>query len=271
MKILILSIYSNNSPHYEKMLEIQRKYVHNYENVDYYFVQSNFQHNENVFIEKDMIHVKESENHFTILNKSLQSMKTLFNLCRKDYDFVIRTNVSTLIDIPKLLELLTPYKYNPKLDLNNVVSNSKIEYLYAGSICGIYGRECCYKIEKPSKFYDEHINFALGISIIMSKQLVKSMITQINNFNHNLPDDVAIGLFVEQYFPKARVNDLSTDPFTFHTRNLANGWNSTLDDFITYINNNDNKQPFIFYRNKTNNRQEDIKIMSYICDNILLK
>ena len=38
MKILILSIYSDNESYYKKMLEIQRKYVHNYENVDYYFL-----------------------------------------------------------------------------------------------------------------------------------------------------------------------------------------------------------------------------------------
>ena len=41
---------------------------------------SNFEHNEPVFIEKDMIFVRQEENRFTILNKSLQAIETLFNL-----------------------------------------------------------------------------------------------------------------------------------------------------------------------------------------------
>jgi len=238
------------------MLEIQRKYVHNYENVDYYFLYSNFEHNEPVFIEKDMIFVRQEENRFTILNKSLQAIETLFNLYGKDYDFIIRTNISTLIHIPKMLELLAPYKYDP---VHTDLINTKLEYLYAGDICGI-------DIDNI-----KDIKFALGTAIIMSKQLAKQMISQINDFDHSLPDDVAIGLFVQQYNPNAFDNDLKISSDVFYLNYLNNGWNSTTSDFIYYMTQKYNKNPpFVFYRNKTSNREEDVNIMNYICDNILL-
>jgi hypothetical protein len=255
MKILILSIYSDDTPYYKKMLEIQRKYVHNYENVDYYFLQSNFEHNEPVFIENDMIFVREKENHFTILNKSLQAIDTLFNLWGKYYDFIIRTNISTVIHIPKMLELLAPYKY----DLVHTDLKLKLEYLYAGDLCGIY-------IDNIKK----GIKFALGTAIIISKQLAKQMISRMNDFNHSLPDDVAFGLFVQEYNPNAFDNDLKLTSHVFYTHTLNNGWNSTVSDFIYYMIQKYNKNPpFIFYRNKTNNREEDVNIMNYICNNII--
>jgi hypothetical protein len=93
------------------------------------------------------------------------------------------------------------------------------------------------------------------------------MIAEMHNFNHMIEDDVSFGLFVEQYIPIAFENNLKLAPFVFYTHTLCNNYNSNVNDFIHFEKNNDLN--YIIYRNKTANRHNDVKIMSYICDNIL--
>jgi len=241
MKILILVIYSKNS-YYTQMLEIQRRYIHKYENADVYFVQSSFEHNEEVFIDNDMIHVRCKEDNNTILYKSIRAMGYLKNFLKKEYDFTIRTNISTLINIPKMIELLSLFQDK--------------EYLYAGDLAGL------------AKF-NRYIRFALGTAIILSNKLANKMIAERRKFNPTIPDDVSFGLFVEEHIPIAFDNTLKLAPVVFYTHTLCNGYNSNLTDFINFKNNNN--VDYIIYRNKTANRYNDVKIMRYICDNILLK
>ena len=238
MRILILVIYSRNEA-YDKMLEIQRRYIHKYENVDVYFIVSNFEHNEPVFIEGNMSCVRSKEDNQYILYKNLETMDTLHNLYKKEYDFIIRTNVSTIIDIPKLKNLLTSYQ--------------NIEYLYAGHIASIS---------------EQNIRFALGTCIIISKKLGIKMIQEKHLFDHSLPDDVAFGVYVRDHCPEAFNNDLKLGPFVYYISDLPSGWNATLEEFIHFVKNN-NTSKYIYYRNKTHNRMEDVKIMDYICTHLI--
>ena len=245
MKILILVIYSKNQS-YDKMLEIHRKYVHKYNNVDVYFIQSSYEHNEPVFIENDMVYVRCLEEHNTILYKTLSTMDTLKNLWNKEYDFTIRTNISTIINIPKMTELLSLFQGK--------------EMLYAGDLAGITEM-------------NRHIRFALGTCIILSKHLANKMIDDIQKFTDRIADDVAIGLYVEENVPEAYDNNLNMAPFVFYTDKLVNGWNSNVNDFIDFSNKTNyktnDKLNYICYRNKTNNRNEDINIMEYIYNHII--
>ena len=242
MKILILVIYSNNQKYYTDMLEIQRRYIHKDENVEVYFVQSSFEHNEEVFIDNDMIHVRCKEDYNTILYKCICAMGYLKNFIKKEYDFTIRTNISTLINIPKMIELLSLFQDK--------------EYLYAGDIAGI-------------ERFNIPIRFALGTAIILSQKLANKMIDEKYKFNYMIEDDVSFGLFVEQHMPIAFDNTLKLAPFVFYTSTLSNSSNSNLNDFINFRKNNNLN--YIFYRNSNANRYNDVKIMSYICDAILLK
>jgi len=237
MKILILVIYSDNCQYYKDMLKTQRRYIHKNANVDVYFVKSGFEHNEEVFMDNDMIHVRGKESHSTILYKCLRAMETLKNFYKKEYDFTIRTNISTLIDIPKLIELVSLYQSN--------------ECLYAGDIVTVerFGRP---------------IRFALGTAIILSKKLAYNMIEQRHKFNHTIEDDVSFGLFVEENMPIAFENDLKLAPFVFYTSALCNCKNAIGDALNDFANNNNLN--YIFYRNSSNNRYTDVMIMNFICD-----
>lgn len=239
MKLLILSIYSRNSC-YDKMLEVQRKYIHNYKDVDSYFIQSSNKYNEEIYVKNDMIYIRGVEDYSTILDKSLKAMKFLKEKNNKDYDFIIRTNISTIFNIPKLINLLNEYR--------------NIEHLYGGDIIGIIRN-------------NRHIRLALGTCIILSKKISDIMIEKIDLFNHTIEDDVSFGLFVEEHIPDAFNHDLKMGKYVLYSNSLENGYNTKLDDFINFIKNNEDK--YIYYRNSLSDRFEDVKIMDYICNNLL--
>ena len=95
------------------------------------------------------------------------------------------------------------------------------------------------------------------------------MINERNKFNNKIEDDVAFGLYVEEHIPIAYDNNLFLHSLVFYLNYLDNGWNSNINDFINFFNTNNNKLNYICYRNKTNNRDEDVKIMDYIYTNML--
>jgi len=225
------------------MLEIQRSYIHNHKNVEVYFMESNFEHNEPVYIKNDMSSVRVKEDFKTILFKTIATMDSLHRIHGRKFDFIIRTNISTIIDIPKMVRLLKKYE--------------DIEYLYAGDLAGIHINE-------------EPIKFALGTCIILSKKLAIKMIHEKDNFDYSIPDDVAFGLFVTKYCPIAYNNDLKMAPFVYYTSDLPSHWNATLEEFIQFAREKKNLD-FICYRNKTNNRLEDVQIMKYISTSMLEK
>jgi hypothetical protein len=185
------------------------------------------------------MYIRGKEAHCTILNKSLKAMK-FFKENNKEYDFTIRTNISTIFNIPKLIDLLNEYQ--------------DVEYLYGGDIAGVYRN-------------NKHIRFALGTCIILSKKLSDFMIEKIDLFDHNIEDDVSYGLFVDEHIPDAFNHDLGTGKYVLYSNSLENGMNTKLDDFINFIKNNENN--YIYYRNSLSDRYEDVKIMDYICNNLL--
>jgi hypothetical protein len=189
------------------MLEVQRKYLHNYKDVDSYFIESSNIYNEEIYIENDIMYVRGEEAHCTILNKSLKAMK-FFKENNKEYDFTIRTNISTIFNIPKLINLLNEYR--------------DIEYLYGGDIAGLYRNNC-------------PIRFALGTCIILSKKLSDFMIENIDLFNHNIEDDISYGLFVGEHIPDAFNHELKMGKHVLYSNSLENGYNTKLDDFINFI------------------------------------
>ena len=239
MKILILVIYSRVDC-YDRMLEVQRKYMHNYENADVYFIQSSNKHNDDITVNNDMIYVRGNENNSTILHKSLAIMRHFKD---REYDFTIRTNISTIFNIPKLIDLLEKFK--------------EIEYLYGGDIAGLH------RFNRP-------IRFALGTCIILSKKLSDMMIEKINLFNHMIEDDVSFGLFVEDHIPHAFDHDLKTGKYVLYSCALKpNGYHTKLNNFISFIEKNGSD--YVYYRNSLSDRYEDVKIMNYIVNNLLTK
>lgn len=250
MKLLIL-IISSSRQDYDKMLEIQRRYIHSYgSDVEAYFIRSSYDHNEDVFLDGDTFHVRGKEDIFTILHKTLMVMEHLKKHYKKEYDFTLRTNMSTIVDVNKFMSYLHNFR--------------EIEYIYGGDLVGDTIKGFTY-------------GYALGTAIIFSRKVYDSIVENMHwAFDHSVWDDQAFGIYIAKFLPCALNHELSIKPYGGHnghilySRQTPAGENTRLQNFIEFSETkNLRSSSVIFYRNRTNNRLEDVNIMDYICNHLL--
>jgi len=84
------------------MAYLQRKYVHSHKNFTAYFIVHDPFQNEEIKIADDFIYVKGEEKLLNITDKTLKSIKYLLKDKGLDFNFVIRTNLSTVINLYEL-------------------------------------------------------------------------------------------------------------------------------------------------------------------------
>lgn len=239
MKICILIIYSKNNE-YDEMLEIQRNYLNKFKNEElvFYFTEMNNEQRENLEIIDDFIFVKGEECFLNILKKTVMSMKYILE--NDNIDFLIRTNISTIINIKKLKEFLVTV---PK-------SN------YYGS--GIYLN--LQNIAEPYGVVDNSLFgtiFGQGTCIIFSKDIFKNICDNYDKLRYDIIDDLSIGLYL---------NSINKDIIKNSSLHQPSMFNSELQN-IKEISNN-----YIIYRNrflscnKNENRCYDIFNMRYISE-----
>lgn len=167
MKILIISIY-NPTDEYSQMLELQKKYVHSHDNFDVYFITCADQPEE-IKVVDDMIYVKGDETPLNILMKTVKSIDYLLNTLHKKYDYMVRSNISTIINLHNL------YKY---------LETSPRTLFYSGGFL-LY---ICWRLEEWFHLSSEkhHLanyfygtKFIQGTSIILSIDMVQSLLKKI--------------------------------------------------------------------------------------------
>jgi len=190
---LNLIIYSSNNEYYEKMKIAQREYLKIFKNVLYFFISyNNSDNNTNsneIRIVDDEIILNGVESLVPgILEKTLKSIITInMNFHELEYKYLIRSNISTVIDFNKLEKNINDYstKY-PQIPLH-----------YAGGYS-----EVLQWIDIPSGITDRKywgIEFVQGTNIVLSKFAVDNLIADYINRNElidmTIVDDVAIALY----------------------------------------------------------------------------
>jgi hypothetical protein len=190
MKILILSIY-NDTEIYKQMKEIQISYVNKNENIEYYFVESNENLSEDVILNDNVIYVKGFENYMNILEKTIIALDYLINNMNKQYDFIIRTNISTLFNYKLLIEYLNSIPKNNIYFGGVLFKLAWIDYKYGIS-------DFTKKLYSLNDMY-----YFQGTCIIMSNDVVNFILQNIIQLKFNIIDDVAIGLFIRDYLPNS--------------------------------------------------------------------
>lgn len=167
-KILVLIIASDDLPVYKELQTIWKGYMHrDPEHIEAYFLRADPHLNTPYAIHEDVIWSKTEESLAPgVLNKTLLSLECLYSRL-DEFDYVVRTNLSSFYNFPRLLDY--------------------VKTLPAAS---------CY-----AAFRGNHggISFGGGAGIIFSRDLVKKLVERKEELlNHYLPDDVAIGLFMQQ-------------------------------------------------------------------------
>ena len=178
---LVLVIYNENN-YYRKMMELQQKYLKYGENYDVYYVEYRKDIEEDIIIKNNIICIKGSEHLLKITSKTIIGLDYLLNTIGKKYDFVIRTNISTLINFDVLeKELQNIPKENVYATANNMKVNN-LDYT-SGINKGMYiGTQ-----------------YAHGTCIIMSIDIVNDMIENKDKINNSIVDDVTLALYLKEY------------------------------------------------------------------------
>ena len=229
MKICILFIYSHIDC-YNNMFNIQQKYVHKHNNVDSFFVKFDNLQNDDIIINDDIISVKGEELLINILDKTIKSFQLLLP---NNYDFFIRTNVSTIIDIEKLMCYL---------------ENAPKTNYYGGSSYKLQWLDPTFGIVDKTYW---GVTFSRGINIILSSDLVQNMVINKDKLNYSIIDDVSISIYLHENVPDAISNLLKYNvPYAY----------------VTMDNYKEVQRNYMFYRNKSDNRNNDIITMNHMLD-----
>lgn len=184
--ILNLILYTD-IPHEIEMKKVQESYIHNYPFVYTYYVSFRDQEH-NVMVENDTIYVKGIEDEFTIIHKVIEALKLPFV-----YDYVYRTNISTVTDFKALLPQLCTYGG----DRRNIYS-----------IKWPHGKD-----DKGTKF---GFTFVQGTCIVLNKRavdlLVKYDISKLTDYE----DDVIISHVLQE----SGITPSYLEPYIYRTKTL---------------------------------------------------
>jgi hypothetical protein len=231
VNILHLLLYSDDE-YYNEMYKLTSKYYKKFNYVKTIFYKFSNKYDSNYMLINDILFIKGEETNLPgILDKTIKAIEYF-----KDYnfDYLIRSNVSTIINFDLLIsQLNVNIHYASGLLLFISDSYEDINY---GVIKNIYS----------------NTHYASGTNIILSKKLVNKILLKKNNIDYNVIDDVSIGYFIKNNFPDIKLFEIK-NKFT-----IVNESN---------INNLDYKN-IIFYRNRNTSRLDDVKNMKYIISNL---
>ena len=157
-----------------------------------------------------MIYIKGTESYVPgILEKTMKAFEITKNI---EYDFLLRSNISTVVDYSKLNEILHEIPDN---------------VIYAGGSCLIHTwLDHDYGIHK---IYN--IPFILGTSIILKKEGVNKLIENKILLHETIIDDFAFGLFFSYFGDKPHGFDIyyrynlhcMTNDIVFYRNRLSYG------------------------------------------------
>lgn len=188
MKLIVL-ILANNNNLYLECQKIWKSYMNTCPNISSYFIKYSSNLSDEVLVENDTIFIKGRESYIPgCLDKTIKSIE--FLLKTSDFDFIFRTNMSSVVDLNKLNNLLTTCKND------------------------------CYGFIG----YHNDTKFASGAGMLFSRKLCNYLINNNKFLHYELLDDLAIGSFLQsrniEIFPLTRfevydyennINDISKD------------------------------------------------------------
>jgi hypothetical protein len=203
------------------MKKLIEEHYSNYKSTtfSFYFTQFREEQEAPIVLEQNTIYVKGKEAYLSILDKTIKAIQFINTI--DQYDFLIRSNTSTVIDINNL------NKFVLMLPQTNIFCGGMFLKFH---LMGI------------------NFNFYQGTGIIFSKDVIDFICSNTDKLNYSIIDDLAFGLFVNQYCSDKVV---------------TKEYNATLTSNGIPTEHN-NKHRIIFYRNKSDNRIDDIKRMELI-------
>jgi hypothetical protein len=218
----------SKGPDYDEMYKITREYYKRFNNVltIYYLFSEDV---DEPYLDGDILYLPGKETYLPgILDKTMDT----FSYVRENYphyDYYLRTNISTIVNINRLLE----HVENEPLDYGGGLLH--IGKGYRDPSCGI----------ENDRY--EGLTYVWGTAILFSNKMFKRFVDHSHQIDRSVIDDVAIGKLARDLEIKAT--------------------NIKVEQNINVEHIKDTLKPFI-YRNKSDDRKKDIermrKIVKYI-------
>lgn len=226
-----LVLYSNDKE-YDKMYDLTKKYYSRFSNVKTIYYKFNEDQPDEYELNGDILLIKGKETYIPgILEKTVKAFQYIENHYK--FDYVIRSNISTIVDFDLLTEYLqgTPIQYGG--GLKNIINGDK---------------------NHPDL---ENLVYASGTSIIFSRTVLKEFLNKKQHIRNDLIDDVSIGLLMRDHLPNITQHYIPENRFIFIPDEY--GDRSKVMDIIR-------DKSYIFYRNRQPDRKIDVKQMEIIID-----
>jgi hypothetical protein len=229
MKILNLVLYSDNEEIYVQMYEALSGYYKGFSDVTTYFYKYNENITDNIEVSGDIINIKGRESYMPgILNKTIDAFMLFKNNGEYEkYDYIIRSNISSIVNFSLLSEQLElkPVEYYGSTNIGYITLDNT------------------------------NIPFASGTNIIMSKKGYMIFVDNINLLDKALIDDISIAVFFHKLNIKiTKVDKAGENGFVFVPM-----INNNLE-YEKLVSSN-----YLVYRNRSeNNREYDVINMKNI-------
>jgi len=246
MQFLLLVLFSQDE-HYDSMYELMSSYYNKFKNVKtIYYTYSNTIEDDFV-LKNNILYIQGTESYIPgILDKTIKAFKYFeYEMKSKNvnYDYIIRSNISTIIRFDKLESALLscPVEYGGGL-MYKLGWLSEHEGIIDERFMGTY--------------------FCSGTCILFSKPTFLKMMLNIHHIRMDIIDDVSIGILFNENAglllknPSIKSLNLTGEEF-LHVPNMMDN----IDELNTFLINNKNA---IFYRNKNDDRFTDVTQMKYI-------
>lgn len=180
--ILNLILYNDNHI-YRNMKDVLQKYLIT-QNIEFFFYCFKPDIEEDYILEENMLYIKGKETFLPgILDKTIKAIEITKDF---KYDYLIRSNISTIVNFDLL------YKY---LEMNRVNYGGSciLNLNWLDSSCGIY----------DTTHWETY--YVRGNAIVLSREMVDLLIRNKHQINYEVIDDIAIGLFYKNYMEKSDI------------------------------------------------------------------
>lgn len=232
-RCILLIIASNDTECYKNARKVWKKYMNINPAVKVFFVYEELSSSLEEPDSSDIIYTDINSNltSNTILVKTLRAMYAINKYY--SYDYFIRTNISTFWDLNNIENLL---KECPK------------------TMCYTGGHDL-------SPFFIREITTTLittplysGVCMIFTPDIVTNILNNINKLNYNLPDDIAIGLYM---------SDIECNTMTYKSRAYYEQYGPLDNNDIVNEINIAIEDKYVYYRVKNNDNRELTDLMIY--------
>jgi len=226
-RILNMVLFSHGDS-YDEMYNLSRQYYRSFDNVRtvYYTFSGDVNDTSKPYVESDILYLPGEETYMPgILSKTLKTFSYFYDT---QYDYYVRTNISTIVNFNLLSKALQYHKIE--------YGGGRNFYIYQGyrdSGCGVTD--------------DTHVglSYAAGTCIVLSRDMFRKVVENQSRLDMNVIDDVAIGKMIKDAF---NVESFDLNVNYKHYKETYESY----DEMVEYI-------PYtICYRNRSNDRKTDV-------------